>query len=271
MLEREGIQFLDYSEDPSRGISLEKNRIQEGDVSIIWVIERLLENKEFFRSRRFDEKEGDLRSFVVSYPAGERTSVEYESLYSPEKKSYAETLLVNVDQVAGAERLGQAWYDENGFLSELYVYPLASGYQKFDRALQEEGIDLDSEEGSERTDQLMGLTTSGSLRVLLLKGKKFFLKGVLQEDPKKTVDVGIAKSGEAVFWDEYYYRMTEERSNLVIEVFSGTKERALKKRLVFPLEVQDFREVLKLFIEDEADWRKVPELIPVEVDFPTSA
>lgn len=272
MLEREGIQFLDHSEDLSKGIFQEKIRVRSEGKSILTVREILIEEKGFSRSRSFDEEDNSLCSFSVVYPFSERAIVEYWCpSYSPLENGYSDMLVVNVDQEFGAERLGQAWYDESGFLFEVYVYPLVSGYQKFDRALQEEEIDFDTEEGEERAARLMELTTSSSLKVLLLKGRKFFLKGVLKERTEETVDVGFADSGEMIFWDEYHYKMTKEGNKLIIEVFSGTKERTLKKRLAFPLEIKDYEQVLKLFIEDDTDWKTIPELIPVEVDFPASA
>lgn len=266
MFKREGIYFLDYSEDPQKGISLERNRVQTENLLTTSVLERILENRGFYRHRSFDEKEGHLRSSSVSYPLSGGTSVEYEFLYVPEKKRYSE-ISIDVTQ-AGVDRLGLVWYDEEGLLTQVCVYPLASGYQKLAREIEAEGIDWTLEE---RVNQLDKLTSNSPLEILPLKGKMFFLKGVLQETPEKTVDVGIAKSGEMVFWDEYYYKITEEENRLIIEVFSGTKERVLKKRLIFPLEIKDYKEVLKLFTQDDADWRKIPELIPVEVDFPASA
>lgn len=262
---------IGYSEDPSRGISIVRERKLVLGHPVLTTTETSLENGNLRRHRHFNEEKGEWSSFSLFYPLeGGVTAKLYCSRILPTE----ETLRVDFFSEQ-SEGLGGLWYDKQGKLILFAVYPLTCGLRKFNEAMREEGLDRSVPEDHARLERLAVLSSSSSLQVEPEGQNLFRIKGVQEvfdwEEKVPGVEffeVGLRKSGEIFWWDEYRYRFQRVREGIKVEVLSPLKAGGLKKRLVFPSQIEAYDEVYSLLTEDEADWQKIPSLLPLTVEFP---
>lgn len=280
MIEKEysGIEILNYQEDQTRGVILEKIRTWAGDSSSLAYREALIKERWFSRDLVYKEKTGNLSSSSISYPLIEDVLVEAE-LFFPRQGgenplSFGEFLNISIDcptREHYGEHFGEAWYNKTGFLLGAEAYPLTSSslsMQEFEREIKEEGLEFGSEEASDRIMDLLSLADALPLCILPQGEKKLSLKGVLDPILNKIEEIGIFDSGDFVFWNENYYRVTCEGEKLIVETYSGTKEKTLLKRMVFPLKIKEFEEMARLFTEEGIDWWELPKFLPIELYLP---
>lgn len=233
----------------------------------------MVEKENLYWQVRHDEEEEDWRYSGFSHSINGEIFIDYLCSYSSSEDSQALDIRVRQKE----DELGRALYDGDGFWLRVEVYPLTIGYQNYLREFREDSLvrlaltEEDFERVTERTQELLKLHLSSFLQIEPRLEKDFFqVKGVLNPMTEEKVDLGSVESGEMFWWDEYYYRITGEENKLTVEVRSPLEGKPLKKRLVFPLEI-DYDQVFELFTNNDADDGQIPQLIPVEVDFPAAA